>query len=533
LGVLIVGIALVYATVSQGAFAADQAAVVIGLVGVAAAVALVGRRAMPRAVVVAVALLVALAAWTAARAAGLGDGLGGLPDGVLGDGGLDGGLRAAVWFSLPILAVAAAAVAVAGLAARARTLLTAVVIAAGLSVAATGWAGVAWHIEPLALVSSGLWRASSTLTYANASASFLVTALLVTASAAGRLGPRRARLVTAALLVGLLATMSRAGLLALALGVLVAAVSATSRRGLARLWPAVPGAVVAAAGLVPGLAEESAPHPLVAVAALAAGLGLAVLVPPRSATPGTARRVSAVAVGPTLGSAMRPTAVAALVPHRPAAIGIGGVIGTSGTSRPVAGPCRPDRGDLPRNRDRDRTRRRALVAAAVVAVALAAAPLAAGEQAGTVVGALVTTRLSADSPERADLRRVTAAQFAATPLIGVGPGRLDLVYVDYLGRLVVAEYTHDEFLQTAAETGLVGAALAVAVFACLGAAAFRRRHTTNGPFAAAILAAFAAHSTFDFLWHIPVLPLLVTAAVVPLLDHSPYPEEHQEEEVTR
>jgi hypothetical protein len=48
------------------------------------------------------------------------------------------------------------------------------------------------------------------------------------------------------------------------------------------------------------------------------------------------------------------------------------------------------------------------------------------------------------------------------------------------------------------------AGLAVAVFACLGAARFRRRHTAGSPFAAAILAAFAAHSTFDFLWHIPV-----------------------------
>jgi len=155
--------------------------------------------------------------------------------------------------------------------------------------------------------------------------------------------------------------------------------------------------------------------------------------------------------------------------------------------------------------------------------------------AGSVVDALVTTRLSADSPERADLRRVTAEQFRSAPLVGVGPGRLDLVYVDYLGRLVVAEYTHDEFLQTAAETGLVGSGLAVAVFACLGAAAFRRRRTSGGPFAAAVLAAFAVHSTFDFLWHIPVLPLVVVAAVVPLLDQpSQHPAEQQrEEEVTR
>ena len=92
-----------------------------------------------------------------------------------------------------------------------------------------------------------------------------------------------------------------------------------------------------------------------------------------------------------------------------------------------------------------------------------------------------------------------------------------------------AENTHDEFLQTAAETGVVGAGLAVAAFGSLAAAAYRRRHAEGGPFAAAVLAAFAAHSTFDFLWHIPVLPLLVTAAVVPLLDRP----SHHEEEVTR
>ena len=91
-GVLIVGVALVYATVAQGAFAADQAVVVIGLVGLAAAVALAGRRAVARPVVVAVGLLVALALWTAARAAGVGGG---------------DWLGAAVWAGLPIIAIAA------------------------------------------------------------------------------------------------------------------------------------------------------------------------------------------------------------------------------------------------------------------------------------------------------------------------------------------------------------------------------------------------------------------------------------------
>jgi len=524
-GALIVGVALVYATVAQGAFAADQAVVVFGLVVLAAAVAAVGRRRMPRSVAVAVGLLVVLAAWTAARAAG--GGLDDAPRGLvggsgLGAGGAGSGVGAAVWAGLPIIAIAAAAVAVAGLAARARAVLTAVVIAAGLSVAATGWAGVAWHIEPLALVSSGLWRASSTLTYANASAAFLVTALCVTAAAAERLGARRARLVTAALLVGLLATMSRAGLFALVLGLVVAVAvsgrSRSTRRTLAALWPALPGAAVAAVGLLPGLAAESVPHPLVAVAALAAGLGFAALTPRHGAIRRTPDHAAAGPAPDPAAARHAPDAAAPEPASGPAAVGrASGPAAVGRALGPAAG----------RVSGSAAARRRGLVAAAVAAL-LVAVPLVVAGQAGTV-GELVATRLSAESPERADLRRVTAEQFASAPLTGVGPGRLDLVYVDYLGRLVAAEYTHDEFLQTAAETGLVGAGLAAAVFACLGAAAFRRRHTAGGPFAAAILAAFAAHSTFDFLWHIPVLPLLVGIAVVPLLDHPTT----QEEEVTR
>jgi hypothetical protein len=117
---------------------------------------------------------------------------------------------------------------------------------------------------------------------------------------------------------------------------------------LAALWPAVPGAAVATAGLLPGLTEQSAPHPLVAAVALAAGLGLAVLAP------------------------VRPTAV----------------IAGWARSRPYLAAFRAE-----------------TVIMGVVAVAAVAVLVQPG--AGSVVDALVTTRLSGDSPERADLRRVT------------------------------------------------------------------------------------------------------------------------------
>lgn len=55
--------------------------------------------------------------------------------------------------------------------------------------------------------------------------------------------------------------------------------------------------------------------------------------------------------------------------------------------------------------------------------------------------------------------------------------------------------------------------------AALIAGAVRRRGwpAAHRPTAAlAVLAAFGVHSAFDFLWHIPVLPLLAAAALVPV-----------------
>ena len=84
-----------------------------------------------------------------------------------------------------------------------------------------------------------------------------------------------------------------------------------------------------------------------------------------------------------------------------------------------------------------------------------------------------------------------------------------------------AVFTHDEYLQTAAETGLIaGCGLIVAALAAVAVAGLRAR-TVAGAVAAAAVAGFAAHSAFDFLWHIPVLPLLLAVTTALLLTERP------------
>ncbi|MGD9525854.1 O-antigen ligase family protein [Pseudonocardia sp.] len=444
--VLALGAAAVHGTVNRGGFHAGDAAALLALLAAAAAARVAVHPRVPhpaaassafhqgefrvppaaqptRPVVVAILALLGVAAWVLVR----GDGASGLPAAALACG-----LAAAAW-------------AATGLDTVGRRVLHAVVIACGLVVASTGWVGVALHVEPLALVSSGLWRASSTLTYANAAAAFLVAVLLLAVAVLPAPGADRSRplmlVTTSVLLLGLVATMSRAGLLTLAVGVLVLLASPPHRARLRTLWPVLPAVAVAAAGLLPALPEAAGPgsaQPLPAVAGLAAGLAILVL---------------------------------------------------------------------------DRRAVTLLVGAAAVAVVMAV-PAA-------TFADLASTRLSATSTERGDLARVTAAQFLESPLTGIGPGRLDLVYVDHRGVLVRAEYTHDEYLQMAAETGVIGLALTGTALIALLLAAARRWRDATGPPALAILAAFALHSAADFLWHIPVLPLLVLLCVVPLLTRSP------------
>ncbi|MGI5126784.1 O-antigen ligase family protein [Pseudonocardia sp. CA-107938] len=419
------GGAIGYAALQQGGFYAPQLATVAALVGLAAlGRACHLRRRVPSAVVVAAAAMLAFAAWVAVRAASV-------------------QVAAA---PVTVAAVTALAlVCAAGLPSPHRQALLAVVLAVAVIVAASCWVGVAFHVEPLALTSSGLWRGASTLTYANATAAFLVVALLVAVAALPDGTVRVA--VVAVLALGLVSTMSRAG----AIGLVVAAGALVLRAPhrplrLGGLVSAVPAVAVAGAGLLPSLPVDDPPHPWLAGAGLVAGA--AVLA---------------------YGRRMRP---------------------------------------------------RHLLAGLLLGVAVAAAIVAFVPAARTAAAGIVETRLTLESAERADLTRVTEAQFRTAPWTGIGPGELDLRYVDHTGTRVRAFFTHDEYLQTATENGLVGLAFVGTAMVALAVAGLRAR-SVAGAAATAAVAGFAAHSAFDFLWHIPVLPLQLAVTTAVLLTHAP------------
>ena len=427
----LVGGALAVAVLAQGAFHPGPFLLVTALVAAAAgaagmaAVLAVRRSATvvrPSTAGVAALCWAAFALWALCRAIALGD-----------------GLQAAPTVAVALVYAATTATA-AGLTGAARDLVRGVVLALGVVVAGAGWLGTALHSAPLSMPSVGLWRAASTLTYANAAAAVLVIVLLVAVTTVE--DPLHRALLASVLLLGLATTMSRGGAAGLAVGL---AVLLAAREGRARLrsLSRVPLATAAGlVGLLPSFPEGSAPQPLLAAAGLAAGAALLLR--------GRAR------LGALAGTA---------------ALALAGVL-----TRPLGG----------------------------------AVP------ASAAVDAIADTRLTGTSADRVDLARETLTRFADAPLTGIGPGNLDLTYVDHAGRLVHAWFTHLEYLQVAAETGLVGLALVLAgaVALAVGAWRARRRAPLSAVGALAVLAALAVHSGFDFLWHIPAVPLLALVAVV-------------------
>jgi hypothetical protein len=416
---LLLVVALVVAVAAQGAYygAGQRTVAVVLLLAVLAAL-----RVRPWArddALPAVWAGAALAAWAAVSAAVAGD----------------------ITAALPVVALLAGVVvvlvAVRRLTGGQRDALAAAVVVVGGLVAASGWVGVAWRVTPWALEDQGLWRAATTLTYANAAAGLLVPlALLAVARLATRPGVP-ANLAAWLLLVGVGATLSRGGVLALAVGAAVLATLFGLGRFLRAAGPPTLGAVVALVGLAPSVPASSPPRPALAAAALMVGV--------------------AVAVGAS------------------------------------------------------RLRSRLLALTLAVAVLAACAGLAVGGRDANAAAPVTGTRLTIASPDRAAGARAALQLAAERPLTGTGPNRAVLTWVQN-NRRVTSRYVHNEYLQVLAELGFVGLALLVVLLASLARTIRRGRphapSTAIWAGAAAGLAALAVHSTLDFLWHLPAIPLV-------------------------
>ncbi len=146
----------------------------------------------------------------------------GLAGWAVADGALTGHLLAGFRYLLLIAGVLVLAGVCRQLSGTARVTLVNGLLVICAAVAALGWFGVVVHHTTWGFLSAGMWRASSTLTYPNATAAVLAMAALV--CLALRTGDPAARWLGGAatiLLTGLAATLSRAGLGGLAIGLIV------------------------------------------------------------------------------------------------------------------------------------------------------------------------------------------------------------------------------------------------------------------------------------------------------------------------
>jgi hypothetical protein len=393
-------------------------------------------------------------------------GLGALAAAAVVSGGVGGRSQGVPATLLVLAALAAAAVVGAAQARTDRHLLAGGAIAVGVVVAATGWVGVVWRLSPLAHPDGGLWRAATTITYANAAAALLsLLALWALARLAGATfepgSPRTVRLSRAAtggLLLGLAATASRAGLAAFVVGLAVLAYLIGPARIARSAWPAAAAAVVGFAGLMPGMSTTGPARPTLAILGLAAGSAIVLI-------PWPARWVGSDPDG-----------------DRP----------RNGRSRPYVG----------------------LAAALLVAAGIAVATVGPAHINGWA------GRVSVSSPDRSSATTAALRLWADHRAVGVGPGRTILIWSDH-GRMVFDRFVHDEYLQVAVEDGVVG--LAVLIYGVVrtlraGWRTDRRRrqfggidHLRAGPIAG--LVAFAVHSGFDFVWHVPVVPLVAALGI--------------------
>jgi hypothetical protein len=319
-----------------------------------------------------------------------------------------------------IIAFAAAFAAVRPLVGRAREEAALAMAVLGAVGALAGFAGLIWRWFPLAMPAQGLWRLSSSLTYADA-AGLVFGVCLLLALGCARI-PTVVRVVVCLNLAGLLATQSRGALLAVACGCF----------------------------LVPARRYRELAVPLLAGLAL----GVAAIASSTSNDP-----VPWLAVVLVLGVAL------------------------AAVSRP---------GSLPRW---PTTHTRTFVCIAAIGAAIGAALLVHHE--------IGLRALAPSDQDRSAEWWSGLHQWFSAPFVGVGSDRLLELHALNGSS---AHFVHNEYLQVAADAGLVGLGLLGVV-----AASLTRALRRTGPLSSCAVAAvvcWAVGGAYDFSWHLPVVGLI-------------------------
>lgn len=314
------------------------------------------------------------------------------------------------------------------------------VIVIALLVAATAIWGVATHTTPWGRITEGVWRGSSSLTYANAAAAVCGPVALLTLAQAGTEGKRSHAAATTALLIGFASTQSRGGAMAFLL-VGVAAIGYLGvRRFATTALPIAAGVLVGMPLLLQRAFVTKPAQPVLVVGMVFAGLVVTwVAWPHRVRLP----RPELVLIGLITAAALGGLATGALDPI---------------TER----------------------------------FTLRSGTTAGGEQANVLFG------------DRAKEWSAAWDQVIEAPVLGHGPGNVDLRWVEG-GRGFSAFFVHNEYLEFAVTNGTLG------VIALLLSGTIVLRRIDNRRASAPLLlacTAFLLHSSVDFLWHIPALPVL-------------------------
>ena len=311
------------------------------------------------------------------------------------------------------------------------------IVVVALIVAVTAVLGVASHEPPWGRVTEGVWRGSSSLTYANAAATVCGPMALLAFGRAALFNSRAYAVATVAFTIGLASTQSRGGVLATA----VIAVVLVAYLGVRRS------------------AETALPI------ALGVGIGtpLLLVLAPDSAT----ERPVLVLIGVALGLAATAATwdLRARVPKPQAVLVALAVVGLlTGALDPL-------------------TER----------LTLRSGTTSQGESAEVLFG------------DRAKEWSTAWSEFTEKPVAGHGPGVVNLEWTEPDGRSFRAEFVHNEYLEFAVTNGVIGiAALAASAWLAVRQVTLSR---DTWPIVVAV-AAFLLHSTVDFLWHLPALPVL-------------------------